>query len=281
MGDFYAESNNNTGGGFQGSQGTPGGSQGSQRSKSKQNQSLIPVTCKQVLDAEQPGGPDDNHQIDGRDAHVVSLVGCTVEIEETSTCINLQLEDGSGRLEVKKWVDDGEEADVNASKMRATWTEGTYVHVVGNIRVHNNKKGVVAFNIKKVEDMNKLTHHMLEACFCHLKSQQPEMTATSAFNAAASGQAGQFESGTGNFNGEAQQDFGQQNGESILQNMVIECVKQLQNTFPDGVDIKKITEDLVSKGQNTAHISKAIAFLQDEGQLYSTTDDDHVKTTEW
>jgi hypothetical protein len=55
----------------------------------------------------------------------------------------------------------------------------------------------------------------------------------------------------------------------------------MQNEFPDGVDVKKVQESLVQKGQNAAAITKAIAFLQDEGQLYSTTDDDHVKTTEW
>ena len=36
------------------------------------------------------------------------------------------------------------EADVHAAEARATWVEGAYVHVIGNLRSFNETKHVVA-----------------------------------------------------------------------------------------------------------------------------------------
>jgi replication factor A2 len=282
MGDFYG--NNDAGGGFNASQGSQGGgmnaSQGSRRKA--QSQSMVPLTIKMVQDAKQEQ-PDDNFKIESRELTVVSLVGCIVSVEDTSTCINIVLEDGSGRLTVKNWIDSAEgEADVHAAQARATWVEGAYVHVIGNLRSFNETKHVVAFNIRRVDDFNQVTHHFLEAVYCHLKAQQAAAAPAPQFGAGAAASVQFGGAAAGGFNGDAQADFSQNNtAETTLQNMVVDCIKAMQNEFPDGVDVKKVQESLVQKGQNAAAITKAIAFLQDEGQLYSTTDDDHVKTTEW
>ena len=46
--------------------------------------------------------------------------------------------------------------------------ENTYVRVYGNIRSFNNQRGMTAFRITRVEDMNELTMHLLEVIHSHL-----------------------------------------------------------------------------------------------------------------
>lgn len=281
MGDFYGNSGGNGGGFMESSEPKQQFSQSSQgnnttEGKPRSHQSLIPLTIKQIISAVQ-NNPDDAWQIEGREVSHVSFVGAIIQIDEASTSLNFVIEDGTGRIEAKHWLDDG---DADFASKRAQWVEGSYVQVVGNIREFHGNKNIVAFDVRPVVDFNQITHHLLEAIWVHLKNKEPvrqpmgQTMATSNNN---------MQMGSTGFNGNAQTDFSQNanDSESALQNMVLQCIHTMQQEFPDGVDIRKVTEELVSKGQNAANINKAIAFLQDEGNLYSTTDDFHVKSTEW
>ena len=53
-------------------------------------------------------------------------------------------------------------------QQRSELKDGVYVRVVGSMRVHNDKKGMIAFNIRKVSDFNELTYHLLDICQAHL-----------------------------------------------------------------------------------------------------------------
>merc|ERR1719305_1794840 len=87
------------------------GSQDAQGAKrSRENDALMPLTIKQIFAATQDA-PDDMFMVDGKEAAQVSLVGCVVELVVQSTNISYQLEDGTGRLEVKQWVTEGAEGN--------------------------------------------------------------------------------------------------------------------------------------------------------------------------
>lgn len=46
--------------------------------------------------------------------------------------------------------------------------EGIYVKVIGNIRVFNKQRSVVAFYIRPIEDFNEVTHHLAECVYAHV-----------------------------------------------------------------------------------------------------------------
>jgi len=51
------------------------------------NQSLLPVTIKQLLEA-QSNAPDDTFRIDGKDINLVSIVGVIRAVTENQTNLN-------------------------------------------------------------------------------------------------------------------------------------------------------------------------------------------------
>ena len=65
-------------------------------------QSLIPVTIKQIQNAERQG---DQYIVDGREIHTVQLVGTFSGLEEHSTNILFKLNDGTDILECRQWID--------------------------------------------------------------------------------------------------------------------------------------------------------------------------------
>lgn len=51
---------------------------------------------------------------------------------------------------------------------RGELKEGVYVRVVGSMRMHQDKRSLVAFNTRKISDFNELTYHLLDVCQAHL-----------------------------------------------------------------------------------------------------------------
>ncbi|KAA8570758.1 hypothetical protein EYC84_000153 [Monilinia fructicola] len=95
------------GGGFV--QGGYGGSQGGSQdspggSKTYGKDTLRPVTIKQILDAVQPH-PDADFKIDGSEVTQLSFVGQVHSISTQTTNNTYKVDDGTGLIEVKQWID--------------------------------------------------------------------------------------------------------------------------------------------------------------------------------
>lgn len=287
-GGFYGGGNDGGGGGFNagggGGFGTPqdntaaaGGGfattpQSSQKAsgggKNRDKQTLLPVTIKQLIEATQDH-PDDAFHIGGAEVAHVRIIGCIVESREQSTNLTYTVEDGTGRMEVKMWIDtdDGD----HFAEQRAKWKEGAYVRVIGNLRSFQEKRNIVAFDIRPVTDFNEVTHHMLEAIFVNLKSKQApaqpaapqamktDTSATSGFGAAA---------GVGGGGGD---------GMDAVAHAVLQVFKGSDDD--SGVDIRVAIQQLVPNGFSAQQIRTKIHWLSDEGHLYSTIDENHFKTT--
>ena len=76
--------------------------------------------------------------------------------------------------------------------------------------------------------------------------------------------------------GQSAQASGDMSG---VQNDVL-AVFNAHSSDETGLAIKKAIELLVPKGHNGPSIRKAIGFLTDEGHLYSTVDENHLKSTD-
>ncbi|KAL7627489.1 Replication factor A protein 2 [Parahypoxylon ruwenzoriense] len=151
-----------TGGGyFTGSQ---GGS--SQAAKPVNDESLRPVTVKQIIDAEQAFGSDGPFRIDGVDITQVTFIGMVRQISPQTTNITYRLDDGTGIVEVKQWLDPDKQDEASGSS--SVFREEQYVRVWGRLKSFGNKRHVGAHVIKPVIDFNEVNCHLLEATYVHL-----------------------------------------------------------------------------------------------------------------
>ncbi|RMJ13095.1 hypothetical protein BHE90_011583 [Fusarium euwallaceae] len=247
-GGFFA------GGSQQGSQGGGGGS------KSYQDESLRPVTIKQILDSEEPFQGAD-FKIDGSLITQITFVGQIRSVNPQPTNITLKIDDGTGQIEVKKWVD--------ADKGDDTEFElDSHVRVWGRLKSFNSKRHVGAHVIRPVEDFNEVNYHMLEATYVHLYFTKGPL------------------GGQGGANGEGDSMFvdgggyNDQTGSNAAPSKLSGCsglAKKMFNFMNDapggneGVHINIITS---STGLSVRDVLTAADELLGQGLIYTTVDDE-------
>ena len=83
--------------------------------QSRDRQSLIPLSVKQALSASHD---DDTFRVDGAELNVVKLLGIVDSLTEHETNFTFKLNDGSGVLECKQWIDKGANGGVKLSKLK-------------------------------------------------------------------------------------------------------------------------------------------------------------------
>jgi replication factor A2 len=94
----------------------------------------------------------------------VTFVGQVRNISTQATNVTYRIDDGTGVVEVKVWIDtDAMESSDNKPKV----TEGAWARVWGKLRSFGNKRHVGAHVIRKIDDMNEVNYHLLEAAVVH------------------------------------------------------------------------------------------------------------------
>ena len=229
----------------------------------------MPVTIGTIHKAEQDTNDDTVFRHEGLEFSQIRTIGCIVEMREQSTNILYIIEDGTGRIECKVWLETDQEETTGDGRSKCV--EGTYVRVVGTVKVFNGKRNVSAFNVRPIHDFNEITHHGLETIHVHLKAKG----GAAAPGAGAS--VGGVAPPSKTFEGGASVGGG---GAESIQSDVLKVFTQHSSMDNKGLDIKRAIEMLLPKGYNAADIRKAIGFLTDEGHLYSTVDENHLKSTE-
>ncbi|KAJ5811317.1 hypothetical protein N7474_007618 [Penicillium riverlandense] len=157
------------GGGFMpGETTSPAGGKNTDRD----NKTIRPVTVKQILDARQTY-PEAPFQIDNADVANVQFAGQVRNISTQSTNVTYKIDDGTGEIEVKQWIDsqtaDGMDMDGGAKAPAKNEVElNGYAKVFGSIKNFNNKRYVGSHAVRPLTDINELHCHLLEATACHL-----------------------------------------------------------------------------------------------------------------
>jgi replication factor A2 len=148
----------------------PGSPGGSPRKKVREHCAL-PVTVKQLLQAQQRIPGEDEFTIDNREVQEVYIVGIISKfLASSTTSLNYLIEDGTGLIDVRIWLaeDPGNYINIQSEQ----WLEGAYVRVIGNLRVFKSKRTLVAFRLIRIEDFNEITYHPLECIYAHLYNLQ-------------------------------------------------------------------------------------------------------------
>jgi len=226
------------------------------------NQSLTPLTIKQVLNASNVSPDDSSFKVDGKELNQITIVGVIQSASENTTNLSFNVEDGTGSIEVRIWLDAEEHSD-----NRPQFRPGNYVRVIGNLRSFMNKKSIIAFRLLPITDFNEITYHFIEVIYVHLYNLKGPLNsqATNAQNYSMNQQ---------------QQSFGNPYLPAHTQ------INQVPTSFRDqvlatfriargnaqGVSVFWVAQQL---GKPDSEVRKAIEFLTEEAHLYQTIDEDH------
>lgn len=242
--------------------GSPGAG-GSQKPKAAQ--SLRPVSVKQILESNSLF-QDSPLLVDGKELTQVVIVGRVNKVNVTATAIVYTIDDGSGVIDVKKFIEPNEEDQGNGIPIIQ---DGGYLKVIGRVKVFNLKKSVDAHKIMTVASVDEICHHILSITFTHLSITKPKPTAR--HGNAAGGDGTTFTGAAFGVAGGISGDF------TSIQRQIMSLFQQYTHTT-EGGDVNDIC--IALRGTTTAdQIRAEIEQLMNEGHLYCTLDENHYKLT--
>jgi len=228
-------------------------------------QRLASVTCSMLNDNTQ-----ESLIIEGFEFSMLKLVGLVRKVDESSTKTSYVIDDHTGQVNVTQFNEENDDGTHSAASGVA---EGHYVKLYGNIRFYQGKPSVLCFKITQIEDPNLITTHLLEVV------QQSHML-SSLMNGGAGGK----------IKNEPQQVFtpvlenstvqaipkmpGREDGQSV-HDVVVRIIK---NTISSDPNCSGVSRDLIKvsvKNFSAAEVDQSIDYLQGQGMIYSSLDEDH------
>lgn len=241
-------------------------------SKNRDTQTLIPLTVKQINKAMLSNDEKVNFLIDGVDVNNVKMVGMVLNKAERVTDVNFMLDDGTGRIDCNRWVND----PVDTKEMESIMN-GMYVRIHGQLKGFMGKKQLMIFGIKPVTDFDEITHHFVECIYVHsyntklMKPQASSSTQAHLPSSAVNTQAYQT-APPNQFSAQYAAD-----GFSGIEKMVLEYLQLPGSVARErGVHQEELVKQL---GIPLDKILASLNFLVEEGVVYQAYDDCHYKTT--
>ncbi|KAJ2078710.1 Replication factor A protein 2 [Coemansia sp. RSA 988] len=275
-------SNNFSGGGGWMNSGDGGAGDDSNKSRGGyRNQTLRPVTIKQLVEVPQSSGDMPIH-IDGDEIKQVTFIGVVRNITSQSVNVTYSIEDGTSKIDVRMWLNNNADAmggdDSQNQMLDPSIAKGKYVRVYGDLKFFNNTRHISAHKIRAVTDHNEITYHGLEAIYVHLtKTKGPAPGQKPAVGAAASGPmlTNPYAANGGGYGG---MGGGLGSGMAPNRAAVLEAIKKAPENTREGVNISVIQNSLAGRFQNS-EISDAVEWLINEGHVFTTLDDNHLQAT--
>jgi len=260
--------------------GSPDAGAGGGGKVSKEQKTLLPLTVHQLLSAGQDEPDAPTFKVDGCDLHQVKIVGQVLEIVETATMRAYKVDDGTGVLSCRVFVEQDETE--YAQERRSYCQKGSYVRVVGQMREYQGQRHLSVHNMRVVKDGNEITHHLLEVIWVHCQNTKGRMQKPGA--------VGGMGVGMGNMAGGMMGGYGQKmmgggggggGGGGAMSNVnqaVLDAFME-HNDGDVGADLATVIRALSTRNITPNQVQQAVEFLAQEGQLYTTTDENHYKAT--
>lgn len=207
----------------------------------------------------------------------MTFVGQIRNISTQTTNITYKLDDGTGTVEVKQWIDTDAGGN-NAMDTSLGPTDGSsavklaeneWARVWGRLKAFNNKRHVGAHVIRPIADKMEITHHLLEATYVHLYFVRGPLESGGGKTADQSGAgAGAGPNGT---------EGGSMAGPRVAQlaslSMEARRVYQMLKSSPqsnEGVHVQNLAVEL---RLSVPEVLKAGDELSRESLIYTTIDD--------
>lgn len=253
-------------GGFSSSQSTDSGVSSA---KSRDTQGLIPVTVKQISEASHSGDDKSNFQIDGVDVTNITLVGMVFDKSERVTDVSFALDDGTGRIECKRWVNEAFD-----TREMENISDGIYVRLNGHLRSSGGNRQLVAFSVRPVTNFDEIAFHFIEVIHLHLKNSKtrlPSDALTQPLSASVKTESTGYQTPSSQLSAQSV------DGVNGLDQMVLDYLQQPSNYDREkGVHRDELSQQLKI---STEKIMESIRTLEEEGLIYSTIDEFHYKST--
>ncbi|KAJ3221079.1 DNA-directed RNA polymerase I subunit rpa2 [Clydaea vesicula] len=212
------------------------------------------------------------------DVGQVCIVGRINSIQKTSTNTRFNVDDGTGQVDVTKWVEKSDNEDDMVSDEDAALQEGVYIKVFGNLRDYKGKRSIGAHKLILVLNPDMITYHNLEAIYVHLETMKGILPPLDLQN-------------NNNFNTRINNDtrgplndnmratgIGFSNQTNVGSNNIEDLITQVMQRYSVadvGISISDICfhlRDVFSE----AEIRNKLGYLMNEGHIYETTDDNHI-----
>ena len=136
------------------------------------DKTLIPVTTKMIHSAVSEN--DYFFLKDGRQLHLVKVVGAILHFHEFRDTFNMEIEDGTGRMRVVLPCPLCTECS-GAVELRRKCTINSYVRVIGMVADDFNIRTIIASDVRPVSSGNEITYHMLEVAYSYDKVMKKQM----------------------------------------------------------------------------------------------------------
>ena len=245
-----------------------GGGGGGRARKSYDEQTLQPVTIG-MIHASQSDASDDGLQLpDGRKLYHVKIVGAVRSCDNFSTSCVYNIEDGTGLIEVKQWLDNLTDPQAVQDLRAACSKEHIYLACTGQIKDYDGKKTIVADAIRPIANGNELTYHMLEVVYTAEQSKRQNSYVAAPPPMQGVGFAGSTVP--------MQQQTGAAVGGGGVKDAVLLFVKSDGEESEVGANVQTCIGRL--QGQYAeADVRRAIDELAAEGHIYSTIDENNYK----
>ncbi|KNZ71816.1 Replication factor A protein 2, partial [Termitomyces sp. J132] len=224
--------------------------------------SLRPCTVSQLLKATQAHS-DAEWTVDDVEIGQVTVVGQVITNQAQTTNVVYWLDDGSGRIEARQWIDSTSEED---SGKYGGIEENMYVRVTGTLKAFGLKRYINTTQIRVTTDPHEVYFHILEAVSVTIMADR-------GFSSVPPSGASTSKGSTSAYTGQASKITDQYSHLPPLQQKIVRFIAS-QPQSEEGVHVSAIARAVGSEG-DAQKISDALDHLMDDGHVFSTIDDSH------
>lgn len=230
---------------------------------------LRPCTIRQLHSAHHPHPDAEYFLIDGSETTQITFVAQVRAISTQTTNITYKLDDGTGIIEAKVWIDSDTINDENdPSNSRPKPVEGGYARVHGRLKAFNNKRHALANVIRPVQDLNEVQCHLLEATAVHLHFTRGPLESLQANSGDSKAKMGQ-QNGGGGMDMGGSMDRPLPATMSVAARRVYQCIKTTPQSN-EGLHMQAIA---MNTGMEVSEVFKGGEELSGAGLIYTTVDD--------
>ncbi|GMH03164.1 hypothetical protein Nepgr_005003 [Nepenthes gracilis] len=256
-----------SGGGFMPTQAAQTADPSFSPAKNREGQGLVPFTVKQITEALSSSDEKSNFVVDGVVVNNVTVVGMVFNKVERITDVGFVLDDGTGRIDVHRWVNEAFDTKEMESIM-----DGMYVRVFGHLKGFQGKRQLTSFAVRPITDFNEVTYHFIECVYVHDYNHRSRRVGSLPIDGQVAVNGTPFKG----YQSMPQNRYGVEGLKDIDQ-MVIDYLQQPSSLARE----KGVHRDELARRLNISveKIMESIKALEDEGLVYSTIDDCHYKST--
>ncbi|KAG2662738.1 replication protein A 32 kDa subunit A-like [Panicum virgatum] len=246
-------------------------------SKMRGASSTMPLTVKQIDDAHQSATGDKGAPflVDGVETANIRLVGMVNGKAERTTDVSFTLDDGTGRLDFIRWVNDASDSSETAAVRN-----GMYVSVIGSLKGLQERKRATAFSVGPVTDFNEVTLHFIQCVRMHIENTKSKVGSpartSSSVGVSASNVFSESSTPTSLESNPATVTTEANGNDTDLNTQVLNIFREPANIESEhGVHIDEVVKRLKLPEEK---IKEAIDYNVNVGHIYSTIDDFHFKS---